>query len=145
MLRSKPDGRGGLEHNSYKSSDAVNSIKWFCLDDPMCADTYRYYQGLLAFRKAYANLRLATRKDVLETISPIPCSDPHVVAFRIHGKENSHIISVFNASFSTVEFPLPAGKWNIFVNGCRAGTHPLAAAEGRTFVEPLAALILVKE
>jgi len=145
MLRSKPDGRGGLEHNSYKSSDSVNSIKWSSLDDPMCADTYRYYQGLLAFRKEHDSLRMTSRKDVLETISPIPCNDPHVVAFRIRGKENSQIISVFNASFSTVEFPLPAGKWNIFVNGCRAGTHPLAAAEGRTFVEPLAALILVKE
>lgn len=145
MLRSKPDGKGGLEHNSYKSSDAVNSIKWNHLDDPMCMSTYHYYQGLLALRKANPNLRLTTREDVLETVSPIPCKDPHVVAFGIGSKFEQQMIAIFNASFSTVEIPLPEGKWNIVVNACRAGTEVLATAEKRTFAEPLAALILIKE
>ncbi len=144
MLRSKPDGHGGLEHNSFKSPDYVNSIKWNCLNDPMCTATYRYYQGLLAFRKAHGVLRMTTRKEVLETIRPIYCEDPHVVAFGI-GKGEDRIISIFNASFSTVEIPLPQGKWNVCVNACRAGNEPLASADGFTFAEPLAALILVKE
>jgi len=144
MLRSKPDGKGGLEHNSYKSSDFVNSIKWNSLNDPMCMSTYRYYRGLLALRKAHPMLRLTSREEVLETVSPIHCDDPHVVAFGIGSKGEDQMLAIFNASFSTVEFPLPEGNWNICVNACRAGTEVLAKAEGFTFVEPLAALILVK-
>jgi len=144
MLRSKPDGKGGLEHNSFKSPDHVNSIKWNTLNDPLCMRTYHYYKGLLAFRRAHEELRLTDREDVLETVRPLHVDDPHVVAFGIGSAGEHQMIAVFNASFSTVEFPLPEGKWNICINAFRAGTEVLATAEKRTYVEPLAALILVK-
>ena len=32
MLRTKPDGEGGFNENSYNASDEVNSIKWNTLD-----------------------------------------------------------------------------------------------------------------
>ena len=50
MLRTKPDGKGGLEHNSYRSSDAVNSIKWNTLDEKDVMITCRYFRGLLKLR-----------------------------------------------------------------------------------------------
>ena len=144
MLRSKPDGKGGLEHNSFKSPDFVNSIKWNKLNDLKCMNTYRYYQGLLAFRKAHSVLRLTSREDVLESVRPIHCENAHVVAFGISRGEE-RIISIFNGSYETVPFSLPEGKWNICVNACRAGNAALAVARGTVYAEPMAATILVKE
>lgn len=145
MLRSKPDGKGGLEHNSFRSSDAVNSIKWDHLDDPDVMNTYRYYQGLLAFRKAHSTLRLETRERVLETVTPIHCEGPHVVAFGIGSKGAHQMIAIFNAGTYGVTVPLPAGKWDICVNADHAGTVSLGTVEGNAAAEGISALILVKK
>ena len=59
MLRSKPT-EDGFEHNSYKSPDSVNSIKWDTLSDAAYADAADYYAGLIAFRKAHPALRMTT-------------------------------------------------------------------------------------
>jgi len=145
MLRSKPDGKGGLEHNSYKSPDSVNSIKWNQLNDPLCQMTYRYYQGLIAFRAAHPELRMTTREDVLETVRPIQLDNPHAVAFGIGSTGEQQMIAIFNGGFHTEAVPLPAGKWGIYINAESAGTEVLGYAEKNTFVEPLSAMILIRE
>ena len=54
MLRTKPDGKGGYNHNSYNSSDEVNNIKWNTLKPGTAEyDTMLYYKGLIALRKAF--------------------------------------------------------------------------------------------
>ena len=145
MLRSKPNGRGGLEHNSYKSPDSVNSIKWHQLHDPQCRMTCRYYQGLIAFRKAHPQLRLTTRTDVLETVRPISLENPHGVAFRIGRKGEQQMLAIFNAGFRTETIQLPEGKWGVYVNGESAGNQALGYVEKTAFVEPLSAMILIRE
>ena len=54
MLRTKPDGKGGYNHNSYNSSDEVNNIKWDTLKPGTAEyDTMLYYKGLIAVRQAF--------------------------------------------------------------------------------------------
>ena len=144
MLRSKPDGHGGLEHNSYNSPDSVNSIKWNTLNDPLCLATYRYYQGLLKFRKAHPELRLTSREDVLQTVAPLPCDNPRAVAFAIGCEEQAKMISVFNAGIHSQRISLPEGEWGIYVNGEHAGTDLLSKTHGSVNVPSLSAMILVK-
>lgn len=144
MLRSKPDGHGGLEHNSYKSPDSVNSIKWDLLNHPDCMATYRYYQGLIRLRKAYPELRLTTRGAVLEQVVPIPCDNPHAIAFGIGSGNTPRMISVFNAGIHSQSIPLPEGKWDVVVNAYHAGTDVLATVETKASAEALSAMILVK-
>ena len=144
MLRSKPDGHGGLEHNSYASSDAVNSIKWDCLDQADCMNTYQYYRGLLKLRKAHDELRLATREEVLETVTPLHVDNPHVVAFGIGSRGEHQMISIFNAGIAPIELNLPEGKWGVVVNAQKAGTNVLETLEHRIHVEGISAMILVK-
>lgn len=50
------------DHNSYKSPDAINNINWQWKIDNQA--TLTYYQGLIALRKAYPQLRLATQEAV---------------------------------------------------------------------------------
>ena len=144
MLRTKPDGKGGLEHNSYASNDMVNSIKWNWLDDPDCMNTYRYYQGLLQLRKAHDVLRLATREDVLENITPLHVENPHVVAFGIGHSGKDQMISIFNGGFDSLDLNLPQGKWGLVVNHEKAGVEPFEVLERRIHVEGISAMILVK-
>ena len=144
MLRTKPDGKGGLEHNSYASSDAVNSIKWSCLDDKDVMNTYHYYRGLLKLRKAHDELRLATREEVLETVTPLHVDNPRVVAFGIGSRNEHQMISIFNGGFEPIDLNLPKGKWGVVVNAEKAGVEPFEILERRIHVEGICAMILVK-
>ena len=145
MLRTKPDGKGGLEHNSYRSSDAVNSIKWNTLDEKDVMNTCRYYRGLLKLRKSQEQLRLATREEVLETVKPLHVDNPHVVAFGIGKKAGSQMLSIFNGGFDPIDLHLPEGRWDVLVNAESAGIEPIETLEQRIRVEPISAMILVKK
>ena len=145
MLRTKPDGKGGLEHNSFRSSDAVNSIKWNTLDEKDVMNTCRYYRGLLKLRKSQEQLRLATREEVLETVKPLHVDNPHVVAFGIGKKAGSQMLSIFNGGFDPIDLHLPEGRWDVLVNAESAGIEPIETLEQRIRVEPISAMILVKK
>lgn len=144
MLRTKPDGHGGLEHNSYRSPDSVNAIRWDCLEQPECMNTYLYYQGLIRLRKAYDEFRLATREEVLETVTPLRVDNPHVVAFGIGSKGEHQMLSIFNSDNQDIELNLPEGKWGLVVNAHKAGVEPMEVLERKISVERISAAILVK-
>ena len=144
MLRTKPDGKGGLDHNSYASSDAVNAIKWDSLDDKDTMNTYHYYRGLLKLRKAHDELRLATREEVLETVTPLHVDNPHVVAFGIGSTNEHQMIAIFNGGFEPIDLNLPQGKWGLVVNHEKAGVEPFEILQRRIHVDGICAMILVK-
>ena len=73
LLRSKPGKKGGFDHNSYRSADRINSIKWENLDKEEYRRTVEFYRGVIAFRKAHPSLRLTTREQVWKKVHPVPC------------------------------------------------------------------------
>ena len=85
MLRSKPDSKGGFVENSYCSSDEINSIKWNLLEEKVYYDTFKYYKGLIALRKAHPALRMNNVYDILSNLVPVHCDHPHVGAFQLSG------------------------------------------------------------
>ena len=147
MLRSKPKEEGGFEHNSYKSPDSLNSIKWENLNDETYQEVTRYYQGLIAFRKAHPALRMTTAEEVAEKITTIGGVDFNVVALHVaagaNGEENE-IVAIFNPRAEATVVTLPEGQWTICVNGEDAGTEALGTAEGQVSVEAISAMMLVK-
>jgi len=148
MLRSKPDGKGGVVENSYNSSDAVNSIKWNLLEKKLYRDTYEYYKGLIAFRKAHPVLRLTTAYDVLSHVVAVPCNNPNMCAFRVTGniaqEPSDEFFMIYNASETAQTVTLPKGKWQICINDTKAGTSAIAVVENVVSVAPISALVLVK-
>ncbi len=147
MLRSKPMWNGGFDHNSYKSSDKVNSLKWDNLNDPVYQDVVDYYAGLIAFRKAHPALRMTDAAEVEAHITPMPGLDFNVVACHIssgaNGEENE-IVAIFNPRSSETAVTLPEGEWNICINAENAGIASLGTAQGEVTVEPISAMVLVK-
>jgi pullulanase len=148
MLRSKPNGDGTFNENSYNASDAVNSIKWSDLQKEEYQAVYEYYKGLIAFRKAHPALRLATANDVDATVTNINGLPEKVVGYNvaggINGETAENILCFFNPNNAAATVTLPEGEWNICVNGEKAGAYSLGKASGSAEVSALSALILVK-
>lgn len=144
MLRSKPLKGGKFDSNSYRSPDAVNSLKWNTLDKEECSNTVAYYKGLIAFRKAHPALRLTTRDQIWTQITPIPCHNAHTVSFMIDG-EDERIYAAFNADSHAVSLTLPEGKWQVCIRDDIAGVESLTELGGSVSVSPVSALVLTQK
>lgn len=148
MLRSKPSAtvEGGFEENSYCSPDSTNSLKWDNKANVM--EVYDYYKGLIAFRKAHGALRMTEAADVQTKLVFMSGLDENVVAYTIEGSPNGEtadkIAVIFNANKDAVNVPLPAGEWNICVNGEKAGCASLGTAVDSVSVEGISAMVLVQ-
>lgn len=151
MLRTKVNEDGTLNSNSYASPDSVNSLKWDTLDDEAYNNVFEYYKGLIAFRKEHAALRFTTKEQVMENVSVVDGLDPGVLAFDVKGGKEANgekadaIYVVFNANDEEKTIDLPEGKWNVYINGEKAGTKVLDTVEGTVTVDAISALVLVQE
>ena len=149
MLRSKPNEKSetGFDENSYSSPDATNSIKWDNKGNVM--DVYEYYKGLIAFRKAHSALRMTTAAAIQNNLTFMTGLDANVVAYTIQGEVQGetaqNIAVIYNGNPDAVTVNLPAGTWDICVNGKKAGCRSLGTAEGSVTVEGISALVLVQE
>lgn len=148
MLRSKPSDKSetGFDENSYCSPDSTNSLKWDNKTNVL--DTYEYYKGLIAFRKAHAALRMTTATDIQNSLTFMSGLDANVVAYTIEGNANNDtaekIAVILNANENPVDIKLPTGAWDICVNGTTAGTASIGMAEGTVTVDGISAMVLVQ-
>ena len=149
MLRSKPLPDGTYDHNSYKSPDSVNNLKWDDLNQDLYLDTYHYYQGLIDFRKAHPALRMTDPEQVQDAITAITDPKSSTLAFQIdggvNGEESEGLYVIFNPRSEVADMDLPEGQWTVYINGDDAGTVPLDIVEGSVSVAPISAMVLVKD
>ena len=112
-------------------------------------DVYEYYKGLIAFRKAHSALRMTTAAAIQNNLTFMTGLDANVVAYTIQGEVQGetaqNIVIIYNGNPDAVTVNLPAGTWDICVNGKKAGCRSLGTAEGSVTVEGISALVLVQE
>ncbi|MEI9907068.1 MAG: alpha-1,6-glucosidase domain-containing protein [Actinomycetota bacterium] len=70
------------DSNSYKSSDAVNSLKWDLRSKN--ASTVKYYKGIIALRKAHPAFRLSTTALVQKNLIFLKTAN-NVIAYSLNG------------------------------------------------------------
>lgn len=149
MLRSKVKADGSFDENSYASSDAVNNLKWDDLNNKEYQKVVEYYQGLIAFRKEHAALRMTTAEDVKTNITTITGLDDNVMAFQINGDVEGEVADniyvIFNANEEATEIELPEGKWNVYINADKAGTEVLKTVSGKVKVDAISAMVLCQD
>ena len=124
FLRSK-----GGDENSYKSSDLVNSIKWGEKAKNMV--TYKYFQGLIALRKAHSAFRMSTAAQVIKNLKFYAVAN-NVVMYSIAGKSvgdsAGSFVVIHNPNPTAQKIKLPnGGKWSIVVSGDKAGVRVISA------------------
>ena len=138
LLRTK-----GFDHNSYKSPDSVNSLKWKDLQKPEVQTVLAYYRGLIALRKTFSVLRLRNAHAVRDTVHPVEGLPEHVAAYHLTGSQELFII--FNADTQAHTLTLPEGRWSVLVKEQRAGTEALETVSAQFSVPPISAAVLRKE
>ena len=143
MLRTKPNKKERFDHNSYRSPDRVNSLKWDTLDKEFYQKNVAYYKGLIQFRKAHPSLRISEKEEARKKVHPIRYPNPHVTAFQVD-EWKEELFLVFNADNRDVYVPLPAGKWDIVIRDDTAGTVSLGTVENSVMVSPVSTMVLVR-
>ena len=143
MLRTKAyyDKNDNLkyDHNSYKSSDEVNNLKWDTLEPG--SNEYNmmiYYSGLAKMRKTYdifSNLKTEMNFSSYGQVMIVTIKD-HAT-----GKEACVLI---NPTSLTPTAKLPEGNWNLVADGTRAGSDILATESGAVKVSPYSVRIYVR-
>ena len=129
MLRSKKISGNKYDDNSYKSSDAINNLKWESLTET--SDEYAmmlYYKGLIAMRRS--SKVLTANSGVTITTD----TDRGVIAAVFDGGSLGRVVAVINNSSSSYGYTLPQGNWSLVCNGTQAGASELESASGQVTV-----------
>ncbi len=134
MLRTK-DG----DHNSYKSSDEINNIKWEELTPGSHAYAMmQYYQGLFAMRRAYGIFTNGTRVAIsfqnLEGGAMIASFDDHM---------GGRAVVVINPNDTAVTATLD-GEYKLVVTGTQAGADVISTASGEVSVDAMSVHVYIR-
>lgn len=109
-----------MVHNSFKSTDDVNAIRWE--SKTANEDLYNYMRGLIALRKAHPAFHMGDAELVRQHMEFLPADQSGVVAFILKdnaaGDSWKDIVVVFNANQSAVEVEIPDGDYVVV---CRDG------------------------
>lgn len=124
------------DENSYKSSDAVNSLKWNSRATNIIS--VNYYKGLIAIRKAHPAFRMDTAAAVKANLKFLNVDEP-MIAYSLDGKAVGDtwntIVVAHNPSTSARTITLPSsGDWNVVVTGSRASEATITTLKGVTTV-----------
>lgn len=142
FLRSKPLNAEGtaFDENSYRSPDAINSLKWDNVT--INSEVVNYYKGLIAFRKAHGGLRMSKAEELRERLRFLNWTQPNIVTFII-SDVTEDICVILNANTEAKTVTIPMGDWRIYARGKVAGTKVLGVTPGgEVVVEAISALIL---
>lgn len=137
------------DHNSYRSSDAVNAIRWN--NKKEFAPVFKYYQGLLDLRRSHPAFRLHGRQEVERSLEFMRCDDG-VVAYTLKNNAGSdpwnNIVVIFNANSWPISIDMPhtSSLWSVVVDHSQAGKDAFRAVEGSgVHVEGLSMMVLYDE
>jgi len=117
------------DENSYKSSDAVNSLKWGVKAANIT--TYKYFKGLIALRKAHPAFRMGTEAQVIKNVKFYTLPNNTIMyslAGKAVGDKAASFVVIHNPNTTVQEIKLPkAGKWSVVVAGDIAGTKVISS------------------
>ncbi|WP_253806010.1 type I pullulanase [Paenibacillus sp. Cedars] len=137
------------DHNSYRSGDAINAIRWS--NKQRFRPVFDYYKGLIALRKAHPAFRMTTREEIEEHMEVLRSSD-RIIAYRLMnnaaGDSWSQIVVVVNGNEHemTVDLPPTLYRWNIVVNEQHAGTETIETSDqGAVTVPGLSLMVLYED
>lgn len=105
LLRTKVNRQGEYISDSVREGDAVNSIKWETLLKPEYQNVYRYYKGLIAFRKNTGLLHMTDPAEIKKAYSFAETGNELVICFKVVRNDEIMIV-VFNADETAAEINL---------------------------------------
>ncbi|MHC0037508.1 type I pullulanase [Pseudoneobacillus sp. C159] len=135
-------------HNSYKSPDSINQIRWELKDQ--YKPVFDYYQGLIELRKAHPAFKMNTKQAIEQNLQVVKAND-NIVAFELKNFANNdtwkNITVIYNGNNAAKEVTLSASKdWKVVVDDKTAGTETIRTITGnKVTVAPLSMMVLYDE
>lgn len=142
LLRSKYG-----DHNSYRSGDAINAIRW--TNKERFLPVFQYYKGLLELRRSHPALRMNHREQIEDHMEIIRCGD-HTVAYHLNNHANgdswSDIVVIVNGGSHEAIMDLPASQygWNVVVNDKQAGTETIKTVDTSEVAVPGLSIMVLR-
>ncbi|PLR66776.1 type I pullulanase [Bacillus sp. UMB0893] len=136
------------DHNSYKSPDAINQIRW--ADKKEYEEVFDYYKGLIEMRKTHPAFRMSTKEAAEKNIEVFK-QDGNIVAYKLKNHANgdswNNIVVIYNGNNEAKKVTLPDDvKWNVAVDHKDAGTKSLRTIDkAEAEVQPLSMMVLFDE
>lgn len=144
MLRTKYG-----DHNSYKSPDEINMIRWELKDQ--FEPVFDYYAGLIELRKNHPAFTMDSAGEVNRHFKEFK-SDQNIVGYTLseyaNGDSYKNIAVIYNANPVPANVKLPSvADWKVIVNDVKAGTEVLGTFKNTNMVTvaPLSMMILYDE
>lgn len=146
FMRSKPDGAGGYDHNSYESPDSVNQLRW---DRKLkYKSVFEYYKTLIEIRKLYPQFRMNDADDIRANLQFL---DTDVgfdgIAYKLTGSNVPDIIVIHSGNPSSIltGVTLDSGvTYNVLTNTDAASIDGLETISGTAYVLENTTMILVE-
>jgi len=131
FMRSK-----GGDGNSYKSPDSVNALQW--ASRAANISTVRYFEGLIALRKAHSAFRM-TKASAVKANLKFLAEPMNVIAYSLNGAAAGdswkQLVVAHNPNGKPVRITLPGkANWQLVVNGLKAGVKTLQTLRASTSV-----------
>ncbi len=127
MLRTKYDATTNTyDHNSYKSSDAINNLNWEALQEG--SNEYEmmlYYKGLIALRKSLSSVR--SNQSGVVSITKLAYNAMAVTYQEANSTEQ--VLMLVNPNSSAINYTLQ-GDWDMLAEGATAGVSVLGEKTG---------------
>lgn len=136
-------------HNSYKSPDSINAIDWNLKTKNI--DQFKYYQGLIALRKAHPAFRMTSAQQIADHLKFDKIDSqktPNLISYSLTGNANGdewkEIKVVLNGASNPQTVSVPKGNWTIVAkDGKIDPVNSLGSVKGgKITLAPYSALIL---
>ena len=132
FLRSKYDGNT-YNHNSYNSSDKINSLKWNNVTK--YKDLIDYYRGLIDIKKSFYEFRMKTAVEICENIT---FTDIKYGAFIMHIK---NFMLILNPLAEDINVPI-FSQADVYVDSQKASSQILYSLENQLTVKAKSAMLV---
>jgi pullulanase len=130
-------------HNSYCSPDDINAIDWSLKAQNL--DLFRYYQGLIALRKAHPAFHMGDAELVRQHVHFLEAPEG-VVAYQLNGEAVGDswktIVVVLNGQEKAAKVALPEGEFHYACVDGKCLVECDATVAGTIRVAPQTAAIL---
>lgn len=141
----------GGNSNSYNADDSVNLLDWNRMSSNI--DTVNYVKGLIQLKRTHPAFRMDSANMIKKNLKFIDTevtagTATNVVAYSIANNANkdkwNNIVVAFNANKTETTIKLPKNtKWNIVVDGEKAGVKTITKFKGDSVVIPAQSCIVL--
>ncbi|QNF29202.1 MULTISPECIES: type I pullulanase [Metabacillus] len=133
------------EHNSYKSPDRINQIRWALKDEYQ--SVFNYYQGLITLRKTHPAFKIDSKAAIEKNLEVFKQNE-QIVAYQLKDNANNdpwkNIVVIYNANKTAKEVSLPSNReWNVVVDHTAAGVETIRTVNSnKVSIEGLSMMVL---